>query len=464
VTALGKLLRTTAFKLALGLLAVFAVTACLSLGYVLWQSSRIIQSQIAETVNAELASLEQRYVGTGLLGLLREVEERALQSNAFLYLVTSPTGQPLTGNIGALPPGVLDQSRARETDYVRRDDNQTATRHTAYVRVAVLPNGFRLLVGRDLAERGRFAAVLARAILGGLVLVIVLGLIGGLIVARRVLVRLDALTATSRTIMAGDLSRRLPVSGSGDEFDRLAVATNAMLDKIGTLMSGLRQVTDDVAHDLKTPLTRLRNRAEEALRTARSDQEFRDALEQVIVESDGLIGTFNSMLLIARAESAAAQDMMKPLDAAELVESVGELYEPVAEEAGRVLTVRAEPGVTIEGNRELLSQALANLLDNALKYAGDGGNGGGRGDIDLVMSADERRVRFEVADRGPGIALADRERALERFVRLETSRTLPGSGLGLSLVTAIAHLHKGSFSLQDNAPGLSAVIDLPRTS
>jgi signal transduction histidine kinase len=462
VTALGKLLRTTAFKLALGLLAVFALTACLSLGYVLWQSGRIIQSQIAETVEAEIASLEQRYSGTGLLGLLREVEERSLQSNAFLYLVTAPTGQPLTGNIAALPPGILDQSRARETEYVRRDAKDAQTHHSAYVRVLVLPNGFRLLVGRDLAERSRFAAVLARAILGGLVLVILLGLVGGLVVARRVLVRLDALTATSRTIMAGDLSRRLPVSGSGDEFDRLAVATNTMLDKIGTLMLGLRQVTDDVAHDLKTPLTRLRNQAEEALRHARTGQEFRDALEQVIAESDGLIGTFNSMLLIARAESSAAQDMMKPLDATELVESVGELYEPVAEDAGRVLNVRAVPGVRVEGSRELLSQALANLIDNALKYAGQGEGVETPGDIELVMSADERRVRFEVADRGPGIPAADRDRAVERFVRLETSRSLPGSGLGLSLVSAIAHLHKGTFELHDNAPGLRAVIDIPR--
>ncbi|MGQ4272485.1 ATP-binding protein [Terrihabitans sp. B22-R8] len=461
MTALGKLLRTTAFKMALGLLGVFALTAVLSLGYVLWQSSRIVQAQIDEAVRAEVAGLAQRYASGGMLGLVREVENRVRGPGAFLYLVTSPMGEPLAGNVAALPPGVLDRAGARETDYTRKGSGNEA-RAMAHVRVFVLPSGFRLLVGRDLAERRRFAEVLAQTILGGLVLVILLGLVGGLIVARRVLVRLDALTATSRTIMAGDLSQRLPVSGSGDEFDRLAIGVNAMLERISELMAGMRQVTDDVAHDLKTPLTRLRNRAEEALRIGRRDEDYRAALEQVIEESDALLGTFNSMLMIARAESGASRDMMKPLDVGELLASVADLYEPVAEDAGFALT--CDPGsdeTQVRGNRELLAQAMANLVDNALKYGAPAAPDVPR-KIALQVETEGERVRLVVADHGPGIADADRARVLERFVRLETSRTLPGSGLGLSLVNAIAHLHGGVLVLADNHPGLRASIELPR--
>jgi signal transduction histidine kinase len=403
-------------------------------------------------VDSEIANLAERYGDGGFLGLLRAIESRAVQPGSFLYLVTAPNGQPLAGNVGTLPPDVLSTAGLHETVYTRLGANEGST--PALVRVERLPNGSRLLVGRDLSERGRYAEILASTMLGGLALVIVVGLAGGLILARRVLVRLDAMTDTSRTIMAGNLSGRLPVSGSGDEFDRLADSTNQMLERIGVLMSELRQVTDDVAHDLKTPLTRLRNRAEEALRTARTDEDYRATLDRVIEESDALIRTFNTMLLIARAESGAAREAMSSLNATELVESVAELYEPAAEEAGLSLHTRTEPGLVVHGNRELMAQALANLVDNAVKH--------GDGQIELVAEEAGDRVRLVVADQGPGIEAKDRGRVLERFVRLESSRTRPGSGLGLSLANAIARLHGGTLELADNAPGLRAVIDLPR--
>jgi signal transduction histidine kinase len=455
VTALVKLFRTTAFKLALGLLAVFIFAAGLGLGYVVWKSGRVIQQQTAQLVDAELASLQERYHSGGFLGMLQAIEERARQPGSFLYIVTAPNGQPLAGNVATLPANVLDKPGVRETEYTRLGSEESTP---ALVRVERLPNGSRLLVGRDLTERKRFAEILASTLLGGLALVIVVGLAGGLILARRVLVRLDAMTDTGRTIMAGNLSGRLPVSGSGDEFDRLADTTNQMLERIGELMAGLRQVTDDVAHDLKTPLTRLRNRAEEALRTAKSDEDYRTTLDGVIEESDALIRTFNTMLLIARAESGAARESMSALNAAELIESVAELYEPSAEEAGLTLSVKAAPDLVVHGNRELLGQALANLVDNAVKY----GAAEGKGEIVLSVEAAGERVRFTVADRGPGIAGEDRAKVLERFVRLEESRTQPGSGLGLSLANAIVRLHGGTLELADNAPGLKVVLDLPR--
>ncbi|MDX6806584.1 sensor histidine kinase [Terrihabitans rhizophilus] len=462
MTALVKLVRTTAFKLALGLLAAFAVTATLSLGYVLWQSGRIIQQQIAASVATEIVSLRQSYSGAGLLGLLRQVEDRSARTNGFIYLVSAPTGEPLVGNVVSLPPGVIDRTGETETDYTRRSSAGEA-RGTAYVRVLVLPSGFRLLVGQDIAERRRFAEVLARAIIGGLVLVVVLGLAGGLFVARQVLVRIDALTDTSRDIMAGDLSRRLPVSGSGDEFDRLAVAVNAMLERITGLMDGLRQVSDDVAHDLKTPLTRIRSGAEEALRNGRETADHRAALEKVLEESDQLISTFNSMLLIARAESGNARDVMKKVDAADILAGVAELYEPVAEDAGFTFSAKVSGPAMIHGNRELLAQSVSNLIDNAIKY-GRGGEGGAINKIELSLEQDDHSVKLVVADRGPGIPADDRVRVLERFVRLETSRSQPGSGLGLSLVNAVAHLHGGTLTLADDQPGLRAVISLPKTA
>lgn len=455
MTALVKLFRTTAFKLALGLLAVFILAAGLGLGYVVWQSGRAIQQQTTHLVDTEVASLQERYNSVGFLGMLQAIDERARQPGSFLYIVTAPNGQPLTGNVATLPADVLDKPGMRETEYTRLGAEDGAT--PALVRVERLPNGSRLLVGRELTERKRFAEILASTLLGGLALVIVVGLGGGLILARRVLVRLDAMTDKGRTIMAGDLSGRLPVSGSGDEFDRLADTTNQMLERIGELMSGLRQVTDDVAHDLKTPLTRLRNRAEAALRTAKTDEDYRTTLDGVIAESDELIRIFNTMLFIARAESGAARESMSALNAAELVESVAELYEPSAEEAGLVLQVKAEPGLNVHGNRELIGQALANLIDNAVKYSA-----GQKGEITVSAEAAGDRVHLAVADRGPGIAAEERINVLERFVRLEESRTQPGSGLGLSLAHAIARLHGGTLELADNAPGLRVVLDLPR--
>jgi signal transduction histidine kinase len=455
VTALLKLFRTTAFKLAVSLLAVFTLTAVLSLGYVVWQADRLIAEQAVQAVDNEVAALTAVYSQEGVAGLATEIEARARQPGSLLYLLTAPNGEPIAGNVGALPAGALDRGGTDEVPYARlggADRPQARAR----VRVEVLGGGFRMLVGRDLGERTRLVQVLARAILGGLALVVLLGLAGALLVAWRVLRRLDGMTASSRTIMAGDLAGRLPVTGSGDEFDRLAIATNAMLDRIVMLMTELRQVTDNVAHDLKTPLTRLRNAAEAALRSEAGEPGLRAALERVIEEADGLIGTFNAMLLIARAESGVVRQTMAPLDPAEVAEGVAELYEPVAEEAGVPLRVEATPGLVVQGNRELLGQAVANLVDNALKHGG--------GEVTISLGRDGHLVRLSVADRGHGIPTGERAHAVERFVRLEQSRSTPGSGLGLSLAQAVARLHGGALRLEDNAPGLRAVLELPLAS
>jgi len=469
VTALGKLFRTTTFKLTLVYLTVFALFAAFLLGYFALNTRRLITEQITDTVNAEITGLSEQYRQGGIRRLVQSVDARARRPGSSLYLVTTFQGEALAGNVTALPPGTLDNPGWLETSYRRLDETESSEHppHHALVRVFQLPGGFRLLVGRDLDERERLYHIVIAAGRWSVIIVIVLRLAGGLFVTRRVLRRVDAMTDTTRTIMAGDLGERLPVAGTGDEIDRLAVNLNVMLERIEALMNGLKQVSDNIAHDLKTPLTRLRNRAEQALRTSGSETEYRAALDAIIEESDGLIATFNALLLIARAESGQARDNMSEFDAAEIAHDICELYEPLADEKGIVLKVEAATPAPVKGNRELVSQALANLVDNAIKYtegrpAAVDGAEGAPPDIVVAARNDGDRVLLMVADHGPGIPEADRGRVVERFVRLEQSRSKPGSGLGLSLASAVARLHGGELTLEDNQPGLKSIIALPR--
>jgi signal transduction histidine kinase len=460
-SALGKLIRTTAFKLTLVYLTVFALFAAALLGYFAWNTRRLITEQITRTVDAEITGLSEQYNQGGIRRLVFIIDARARRPGSSLYLVTTFTNDGLAGNVGSLAEGVLDQVGWKETVYRRLDDPE-GTEHHALVRVFQLPGGFRLLVGRDLEERERLYDVVLAAGQWSIALVIVLGLGGGFFVARRVLARVDAMTETSRTIMAGDLSGRLPMVGSGDELDRLAVNLNAMLERIEALMKGFKEVSDNIAHDLKTPLTRLRNRCEEALRAGKNEADYRAALEGTIEESEELIRTFNALLLIARAESGEASRHMTEFDASEIARGMAELYDPLADEKGLTLRVEATGPAAMRGNRELVTQALANLVDNAIKYGASAANGA-PSEIVVQVQSEGDRIVLSVGDRGPGIAATDRSRVVERFVRLEQSRSEPGSGLGLSLVSAVAYLHGGELCLEDNAPGLRAVLTLPRS-
>ncbi|HZP79679.1 MAG TPA: ATP-binding protein [Pseudolabrys sp.] len=464
MTALGKLFRTTTFKLTLVYLTVFSLFAAFLLGYFAWNTRRLITEQITETVDAEITGLSEQYRLGGIRRLALIIEARSRRPGSSLYLLTSSSGEALTGNVGSLAPGVLDHPGWEETVYRRLDEAAEGAEHHALVRVFELSGGFRLLVGRDLEERERITQIVASAGRWSVAIVVVLGLVGGLFVTRRVLRRVDAMTETTRAIMEGDLSERLPNAGTGDEIDRLADSLNLMLERIEALMRGLKEVSDNIAHDLKTPLTRLRNRSEEALRSAKTETEYRTALEATIDESDGLIRTFNALLMIARAESGQARDDMAEFDAAEVIRDLGELYEPVAEEKGISLLVEASESAPVKGNRDLVSQAIANLIDNAIKYGGPKASAANGTPSEIVVKAlgEGDRILLSVGDRGPGIAEADRARAVERFVRLEQSRSEPGSGLGLSLASAVAHLHGGALTLEDNHPGLKTVIALPR--
>jgi signal transduction histidine kinase len=469
VTAFGKLIRTTAFRLTLVYLLLFALFAASLLAYFAWNTRRMITEQITTTVNTEISEVTGIYDRRGLRLLFNTIQSRALRPGANLYLVTTPSGEAIAGNVGALAPGVMGTTGWSETAY-RRMDEQDNAYHRALVNVTELSGGFRLLIGRDLEERRRLFGIVAKAAQWSILVVVVLGIGGGIFVARRVLQRIDAMTGTAQRIMAGDLSGRLPVGRSGDELDRLASNLNAMLERIEALMMGLKEVSDNIAHDLKTPLTRLRNRAEEALARSGSEADYRAALERTIEESDGLIRTFNALLMIARAESGQARGNMDDFDAADVAEGIHELYEPLAEDGGMTLRLKTAPA-PLHGNRELIGQALANLVENAIKYGkpADAKTAEMKG---AVVSLDARQILIDarlegdqvllsVSDHGPGIPESERKHAMERFVRLDSSRSLPGSGLGLSLASAVATLHNGELRLGDAHPGLVATLVIP---
>jgi signal transduction histidine kinase len=461
VTALTKLFRTTTFRLSLTYLALFSAAAILAIVYIYWNTTVLLSQQLSQTIDAELKGLAEQYRAGGLEQLVRTVAERSGTPGNSLYLVADNQGRRVAGNLSAVTPELWNSLGPVEFVY-RRPAQGGVENRLAFANVFRLPGGYRLIVGRDIEDRRQLARMVRTTMLWGLGVMALFGIGGGYWVSRRLLARIDALTDTTRTIMEGDLSERLPVNGSGDELDRLAQSLNLMLARIEQLMAGLREVSDNIAHDLKTPLSRLRNRVEAALREPYGEPVYREALERTIEEADELIKTFNALLSIARIEAGAGPENRETLDVSALLRDVAELYEPVAEERGLELKAEAGAPVFVKGDRQLIGQAIANLVDNAIKYGSAGvGNGGAKPEVTVSAVVRKGVAEIIVSDRGPGVPAAERERVLDRFVRLEASRSEPGSGLGLSLVAAVARLHGGSLRLEDNAPGLKVVLALP---
>ncbi|RWD55940.1 MAG: HAMP domain-containing histidine kinase [Mesorhizobium sp.] len=484
--SLPAIMRTTAARLSALYLLLFALCAVLLVFYMTSLSARMLTAQTQETINDEVLGLAQAYQRGGLPVLVRVVENRSRQPGANLYLIADTNGQILTGNVQSLAPGVietegwttepfsyqrfgegeLDRLRSGTTDQGTTPQSGDSSAqpegekgHNAIALVLRLPNQMIMLVGRDLGEPERFRAVIRRSLMLALGMMGLGGLLIWFFVGRAALKRIDSVSDASRRIMGGDLSGRLPVTGAGDEFDRLSENLNTMLARIATLNEGLKQVSDNIAHDLKTPLTRLRNRAEATLAGKHKTTDYRQALEGTIAESDQLIKTFNAILMISRLEAGYSSETTSPVDLAATVSDVVELYEPVAEEAGVALEATVAEAVTINGNRELIGQALSNIVDNAIKYS-TGAAESPKVLVSLARAGGE--VKLTVTDNGHGIPDdTDRARATERFVRLEKSRSQPGSGLGLSLAKAIMTFHNGRLDLVPANPGLSVVMSFP---
>lgn len=451
-----KLLRTSTFRLAALYLIVFALSVGALLGYVYWNTALLLERQTDETIRAEVQALADQYRFRGLRGIIDTIQRRAEDDRGSLYLLTDRSGRRIAGNLGGLPPQAEDEEQWIEfpLDVVRGGHKEN---HVARAFHTYLTGDFDLIVGRDVDALRQFAGIMRVTLLYALAIALVLGLGGGLLMSRNFLRRVDAITAASQSIMGGNLAGRMPVSGSGDELDRLALALNQMLDQIERLMAGMKEVSSNVAHDLKTPLTRIKAMVEAALRSEKPD-DYRAALERTVDESDRLLQTFNALLSIARAEAGQARSGLEPADAGLIIADVAELYEPMAEEQGGSLKIETEPGLTVRADRQLLAQALSNLIDNALKYGGHEDRGA---DITVKGAVSNNQVVISVGDHGIGIAAEDRGRVTERFVRLDTSRARPGNGLGLSLVSGVMKLHEGSLVLEDNNPGLLAKLVLP---
>jgi len=469
---LPAIMKTTAARLSALYLLLFALCAVLLVFYMTSLSARMLMVQTQETINEEVQGLARGYQRGGIPVLVRVVEQRSRQPGANLYLLADPNGQILSGNVQSIQPGVLQREGWTELPFSyerygeaagRRQSTETETPtevgHNAIAVVLRLPNQMILMVGRDLGEPERFRDVIQRSLMLALAMMGFGALLIWYFVGRRALKHIDGVSEASRRIMAGDLSGRLPVTGAGDEFDRLSENLNAMLARIAHLNDGLKQVSDNIAHDLKTPLTRLRNRAEAALSGKKTGADYREALEGTIAESDQLIRTFNAILMISRLEAGYSAESLDKVDLVAVVQDVTELYEPVAEELGVGLEARAEGECIITGNRELIAQALSNIIDNAIKYSAGSVE---KPHVGVTLQRDGDEVRLQVADNGLGIPdEGDRARATERFVRLEKSRSQPGSGLGLSLAKAVMKFHNGRLDLLPGNPGLSVLMGFP---
>ncbi len=461
---LKTLLKNTAVRLSALYILLFALCAAILVIYVGGMFESFLRDQARGSVMQESADIQQIFEDTGMNGLLAALERRSRQPGSNLYVIARPDGEILAGNVLSIETGILEKTGwiDKPFHYQRFVEERATETHVALARIIELSNGLHVLVGTDLGNPLRLGALIRRALMLALGIMGLGAVIIWFAVGRNALRRISRMSEASAGILAGDLSQRLPVAGSGDDFDRLSGSLNTMLGRIEKLNEGLKQVSDNIAHDLKTPLTRLRNKASEALSKTENPEEAHEALEDIIGEADQLIKTFNALLMISRVEAGSAVAEMAEIDLSSIVADGAELYELVAEEAGLTLTADIEPGVQINGNRELVGQALFNLIDNAIKYTSGEGT-----KVAVSLVQDKECAILSVCDDGPGIPAEKYESAVERFVRLDESRSKPGTGLGLSMVKAVASLHNGALKLsavdENNADvrGLKTSLILP---
>jgi signal transduction histidine kinase len=431
--------RSTALRLAALYTAAFALSVVVLGTITLLTTGASLRQQFDARIKAESAALVQEYRTEGLTGVLQAVRERDRTPGALDYGLDGPDGRPLGGRLAGrrAPPGwsrLPMPGPGRERESIR-------------VFTADLPGGYRLLVGDDDDRSETLQQTVLQGFAWAFAGVVVLGILGGLGLSYAMHRRLAAMSGAAEAIIGGDMSRRIPVRGSDDDLDRLSATFNRMLDRIGALMDSLRQVSSDIAHDLRTPLTRLRQRLE-ATRTLADADARAEAVEGALEDVDAILETFAALLRIAQIEGGARRAAFRPVDLAAAARTVVEAFAPSAEDAGQSLTLEPGGEVVIDGDRELLIQMLANLVENALRHAGPAAR------VTVATRADGGEAVVAVRDDGPGVPEGERARIFDRFYRLEQSRSTPGSGLGLALVAAIARLHEASVELDDARPGL----------
>jgi signal transduction histidine kinase len=431
--------------------ALFVVSACVLFATVFVTATAAMQSDMQAVLRTEALQLAEIDHRSGLIGLAEQITRRMnfRTHGPIYYLLQAPTRRVLVGNLPGMPPveGVIDFQRDPDAP-----TEAAASRSKLTGFGLILPDGSFLLVAQDASRLVDMQSAIVRAFVWAGGLTLFLAVAGGALLAGNFLRRVDTIGRTMRAIMDGDLSARIPVRGTNDEIDQLVASLNAMLDRIQLLMDGLRQVTGDIAHDLRTPLGRLRQRLEDAREHARSTAEYAAATEEAIAEADMLLEIFSALLRIAQIEGGAQRSAFNDVDLSDLARSIGEAYAPAAEDSQHALDLKIEDDVHLVGDRQLLAQMISNLIENALNHTPSGSV------VRLEVARTPVGFEIEVADNGPGIPQAERERVFDRFYRLDRSRTTAGSGLGLALVKAIAALHGLAIRLGDAGPGLKVTI------
>ena len=444
--------RSAGVRLALAYAGLFGISA-LILVLVLWSTTlQLLNGQVDAAIKADALGLAERWQDGGATALFSTIEERLAGNidDDAIYLVINNKGRPVIGNLAAWPQEVSESGPIYEIR-VQRHGSESLARLHRYP----LPEGYSLLVGRNVQPRAALRDLLTHTLAWALLLIGFLSIFGGIIVQRLFRRMLSHVSETAAAISAGELSPRVGVSGGGDEFDRLAETINDMLDRISRLMDGVRQVSNAIAHDLRTPITRARARLEDAVEHASNTEDLQGAIQRAITDLDGITAVFQALLRISEIEAGARRSAFTSVDIAPLLEDLSELYGAVAEERGITLALRLTGPLHTRGDRELIQQAVANLLDNALKFSPRGST------VRLTGEREAGSLCLSVSDQGPGIPQADVERATERFFRGEAARSTPGFGLGLTLVRAVAQLHGGNVQLVQAWPGLQAILTLP---
>jgi signal transduction histidine kinase len=443
--------RSTSLRLAALYTAVFSFSVIVLGVLTLLAIRQALSEQFSARIRAESAALVQEYRSEGLRGVVDAVHEHDGTPGSLEFGLQGPAGQPLAGRLAAMRAGL-------GWSVLRRDDRRRGERsHEEAIRVYVvaLPNGYRLLVGDEEERVEALDGAVMRGFGLAFVGVVVLGVVGGGARSRDGHPRLAAITGTAEAIIDGDLARRVPVRGSDDDLDRLALTFNRMLDRIAALMESLKQVSNDIAHDMRTPLTRLRQKLEAGLASPRDEGL---ALEGALSDLDSILDTFAALLRIAQIEGGARRAAFRPCALAALAQTVTDAFAPSAEDQHQSLTLAVEAPATIDGDAELLTQMLVNLVENALRHAGPGAR------ITVRVARAGRAAVLSVTDDGPGVPEGEGERLFDRFYRLERSRSTPGSGLGLALVAAVAKLHGAEVSLLPARPGLEARVTFPEAA
>jgi signal transduction histidine kinase len=450
--ATRRLLRSAGVRFAVIYALLLSASAAALALFLWWSTAGLLDRQTASAIQADAQSLAERFERGQLAALVLTIDERLAQNveDDAIYLLVSPSGQRLAGNLERWPQGAVESGAWYELPIER-----AGIRSLALVQAFTLPGDFRLLVGRDVQVRAQLRRLLTDALLWALLVVLAMATVGALVVRSLFRRALANVSDTATAIAGGDFTQRVKLTGRGDEFDQLAETINDMLDRMARLMEGVREVSNAIAHDLRTPITRARTRLEDAAVHAESTAELRAAIERAITDLDGIVAVFQALLRIAEIEAGSRRAAFAGVDLTPLLADVADLYGPLAEEKGITLSVQAPDRLPTYGDRELIQQAVANLVDNAVKFSPPAGA------VTLSAQTTPAGVEIAVADQGPGIPEAERERAGERFFRGEKARNTPGSGLGLALVQAVAQLHGGSLRLLDAAPGVAAILTLP---